>query len=214
MESQKPQSWYLVLDCDLDQTAYIPGHAEKWVGYTLKFLSKYPARQKKNVFKINFTLTEKRFTNKGCCYTFVDKIQVKKWWFAGIICLPFNVHNNSGPAKNYHVTERSFLSFLMQIYCSIHSFISLSYQSSQPFHYGYNTFVTTFLLLPTWYTNFLLLHINYIKLNSSTCFERNPLIIRRSTQIVHMQPLVSSLSASDRLVQPLRHNKVQQHLQD
>jgi len=64
---------------------------------------------------------------------------------------------------------------------------------------------STFLLLPTWYTNFLLIHINYIKLNSSTCFERNPPIIRRSTtQIVHMQPLVSSLSASDRLVQPLR----------
>jgi len=63
----------------------------------------------------------------------------------------------------------------------------------------------TFLLLPTWYTNFLFIHINYIKLNSSTCFERNPLVIRRSTmQIVHMQPLVSSLSASDRLVQPLR----------
>ena len=62
-----------------------------------------------------------------------------------------------------------------------------------------------FLLLPTWYTNVLFIHINYIKLNSSTCFERNPLIIRRSTtQIVHMQPLVSSLSASDRLVQPLR----------
>ena len=62
----------------------------------------------------------------------------------------------------------------------------------------------TFLLLPTWYTNFLFIHTNYIKLNSSTCFERNPLIIRRSTmQIVHMQPLVSSLSASDRLVQPL-----------
>jgi len=36
-------------------------------------------------------------------------------------------------------------------------------------------------------------------------FERNPLIMRRSTmQIVHMQPLVLSLSASDRLVQPLR----------
>ena len=63
----------------------------------------------------------------------------------------------------------------------------------------------TSLLLPTWYTNFLLIHTNYIKLNFSTCFERNPLIIRRSTmQIVHMQPLVSSLSASDRLVQPLR----------
>jgi hypothetical protein len=63
----------------------------------------------------------------------------------------------------------------------------------------------TFLLLPTWYTNFLFIHTNYIKLNSSTCFERNPLIIRRSTtQIVHLQPLVSSLSASDRLVQPLR----------
>ena len=63
---------------------------------------------------------------------------------------------------------------------------------------------TTFLLLPTWYTNFLFIHTNYIKLNSSTCFERNLLIIRRSTmQIVHMQPLVTSLSASDRLVQPL-----------
>ena len=63
----------------------------------------------------------------------------------------------------------------------------------------------TFLLLPTWYTNFLFIHTNYIKLNSCTCFERNPLIIRRSTtQMVHMQPLVSSLSASDRLAQPLR----------
>jgi len=39
----------------------------------------------------------------------------------------------------------------------------------------------TFLLLPTWYTNFLFIHINYIKLNFSTCFERNPLIMRRST---------------------------------
>ena len=47
--------------------------------------------------------------------------------------------------------------------------------------------------------------MNYIKLNSSTCFERNPLIIRKSTmQIVHMQPLVSPLSAIDPLVQPLR----------
>ena len=63
----------------------------------------------------------------------------------------------------------------------------------------------TFLLLPSWYTNFLFVHINYIKLNSSICFERNPPIIRRSTtQIVHMQPLVSSLSAGVRLVQPLR----------
>ena len=36
-------------------------------------------------------------------------------------------------------------------------------------------------------------------------FRAQPLIIKRSTmQIVHMQPLVSSLSASDRLVQPLR----------
>jgi hypothetical protein len=63
----------------------------------------------------------------------------------------------------------------------------------------------TFLLLPNWYTNFLFIHTNYIKLNSSTCFERNPLVIRRSTtKIVHMLPLVSSLSASDYLVQPLR----------
>jgi hypothetical protein len=65
----------------------------------------------------------------------------------------------------------------------------------------------TFLLLPTWYMNFLFIHTNYIKLNASTCFERNPLIIRKSTtQIVHMQPLVSSLSASGRLVQPLRQS--------
>jgi len=63
----------------------------------------------------------------------------------------------------------------------------------------------TFLLLPTWYTNFLFIHTNYIKLTSSTCFERNQLIIRSATmQIVRMQPLVSLLSASDRLVQPLR----------
>jgi len=63
--------------------------------------------------------------------------------------------------------------------------------------YGQQRLIT-FLLLPTWYTNFLFIHTNYIKLNSSTCFERNPLIIRRSTtKIVHMQPLVSSLSASD-----------------
>ena len=64
-----------------------------------------------------------------------------------------------------------------------------------------------FLLLPTWYTNFLFIHTYYIKLNSSTCFKPNALIIRRSTtQIVHMQPLVSSLSASDCLVQPLRQD--------
>ena len=68
---------------------------------------------------------------------------------------------------------------------------------------------TTSLLLPTWYTNFLFIHTNYIKLNSSTCFERNPLTIRWSTtQIVRMQPLVSSLSASDHLVQPRLHKTV------
>jgi len=50
----------------------------------------------------------------------------------------------------------------------------------------------------------LFIYTNYIKLNPSTSFERIPPIIRRSTtQIVHMQPLVSS-SASDCLVQPLR----------
>jgi hypothetical protein len=66
------------------------------------------------------------------------------------------------------------------------------------------TYFLIFLLLPTWYTNFLFIYTNYIKLNSSTCFERNPLIIRRSTtQNIHMQPLVLPLSASDRLVQPL-----------
>jgi hypothetical protein len=63
----------------------------------------------------------------------------------------------------------------------------------------------TFLLLPTSYTNFLFIYTNYIKLNSCTCFERIPPIMRRSTtQIVHKQPLVSSLSAGDGLVQSLR----------
>ena len=36
----------------------------------------------------------------------------------------------------------------------------------------------TFSLLPIRYTNFLFIYTNYIKLNSSTCFERNPPIIR------------------------------------
>jgi hypothetical protein len=44
----------------------------------------------------------------------------------------------------------------------------------------------TLLLLPTWYTNFLFIYTNYNKLNTFTCFERIPPIIRRSTkQIVH-----------------------------
>jgi hypothetical protein len=52
---------------------------------------------------------------------------------------------------------------------------------------------------------FLFIYTNYIKLNSSTCFQRIPSIIRRSTtQFIYMQPLVSSLSASDCLVQQLR----------
>jgi hypothetical protein len=65
----------------------------------------------------------------------------------------------------------------------------------------------TFLLLPTWYTNFLFIYTNYLKLNYSTCFVGIPPIIRRSTtQILHMQPLVSSLSVSDSRVQPLRED--------
>jgi hypothetical protein len=93
--------------------------------------------------------------------------------------------------------------------------------------FSVNIIKLTFLLLPTWYTNFLFIHTNYInplnaelnpicyllvllahhflhvsrirvKFNSSKCFEHNPLIIRRSTtQIVHMQPLVSSLCKSE-----------------
>ena len=71
----------------------------------------------------------------------------------------------------------------------------------------HHTSSITILLFPTWYTNSLFIYTNYIKLNSSTCLERIPPIIRRSkTQIVHMQPLVSSLSASDCLVQPLRED--------
>jgi len=47
-----------------------------------------------------------------------------------------------------------------------------------------------FLLLPTWYTNFLFIDTNYIRFNSCTCFERIPPVIRRSTtQIVHTQPM-------------------------
>ena len=39
----------------------------------------------------------------------------------------------------------------------------------------------TYLLFPTRYTNLLFVYTNYIKLDSSTCFERIPPIIRRST---------------------------------
>ena len=55
----------------------------------------------------------------------------------------------------------------------------------------------TYLLFPTWYTNLLFVYTNYIKLDSSTCFERTLPIIRRST---------TSLSASDCLVQLLRNS--------
>jgi hypothetical protein len=69
---------------------------------------------------------------------------------------------------------------------------------------GFKIYYELFLLLPTWYTHFLSIYTNYIKLNFSARFERISPIIRRSkTQIVHMQPLVSSLSASDCLVQLL-----------
>jgi len=37
------------------------------------------------------------------------------------------------------------------------------------------------LLIPTWYTIF---YINYIKLSSPTCFERHPLIFRRSMMLI------------------------------
>ena len=59
----------------------------------------------------------------------------------------------------------------------------------------------TFLLLPTWCTNFLFIYTNYIKLNSSTCFERIPPIIRRSTtQIVHMLICPSFILSYDSFV--------------
>ena len=71
--------------------------------------------------------------------------------------------------------------------------------------YTNNVFSLTFFIITNLIHKFLVHSHKLHKLNSSTCFERNPLIIRRSTmQIVHMQPLVSSLSTSDRLVQPLR----------
>ena len=38
------------------------------------------------------------------------------------------------------------------------------------------------LLIPTWYTIFF--YINYITLSSSTCFERHPLIFRRSMMLI------------------------------
>jgi hypothetical protein len=50
----------------------------------------------------------------------------------------------------------------------------------------------------------LFIYANYITLNCSTCFGRiSPIIRRSTTQIVHMQPLVSSLSASECLVRLL-----------
>ena len=45
------------------------------------------------------------------------------------------------------------------------------------------TFVKIPLLIPPWYTIFFL-NINYIKLSSSTCFERHPLIFRRSMMLI------------------------------
>jgi hypothetical protein len=63
-----------------------------------------------------------------------------------------------------------------------HTMIMINRRCHQPKALGKNQLGNAaFLLLPTWYTNFLFIHINYIKLNSSTCFERNPPIIRRST---------------------------------
>ena len=74
----------------------------------------------------------------------------------------------------------------------LHQLLYVSVPRCHP-HRAVITNVHNFFIINTWYTNFLFIHINYIKLNSSTCFERNPLIVRRSTtQIVHMQPLVSS----------------------
>ena len=100
-----------------------------------------------------------------------------------------------------------------QLFLTLHIYMERT--GTQPLHYALYCIVfanwqrVTFLLLPTWYTNFLFIHTNYIKLNSSTCFELNPFIIRRSTmKIVHMQPLVSSHSASGRLVQPLRQDSL------
>jgi len=50
------------------------------------------------------------------------------------------------------------------------------------------------LLIPTWYTIF---YISYIKLSSSTCFERHPLIFRRSMMlIVHVCGLWYSLQVA------------------
>ena len=51
----------------------------------------------------------------------------------------------------------------------------------------------SYLLFPTWYTNRLFVYINYIKLDSSTCFERTPPIIRRSTVINYCIVLVDSV---------------------
>jgi hypothetical protein len=83
--------------------------------------------------------------------------------------------------KPANCNQHLLTSFIIRIFS-----FWLTHASSVPAwkHY-WKSFSETFLLLPTWYTNFLFIHINYIKLNSSTCLERNPPIIRRSMQIVH-----------------------------
>jgi hypothetical protein len=121
-------------------------------------------------------------------YQFIIQLIVAAWWRKECVSICdeqveyiYNLKRTIFPSWYWTIFDFFFLDIWLAVHHSI-----------------------TFLLLPTWYTNFLFIHTNYIKLNSSTCFKRNSLIIRRSTmQIVHMQPLVSSLSASDHLVQPL-----------
>jgi hypothetical protein len=130
--------------------------------------------------------------------SFISKVEMSHLRLKQLVSPDFDVVWHHIP---YHMLQNNVCSLLKSY--STWWIMSLTY-SCKPV-ISYNKIIGTFLLLPTWYTNFLFIHTNYIKLNSATCFERNPIIIRRSaSQIVHMQPLVSSLSASDHLVQPLR----------
>ena len=146
-----------------------------------------------------------------CPMRYGDKwsFTVCRWWFwrRWMFLYHPSFHSTQSPEKAFNPAPSNYEArALFTRPCSIKQ-LSQNFLATKVVlisHKIHLTYSITFLLLPTWYTNFLFIHINYIKLNSSTRFKRNPLIRTSTTQIIHMQPLVSSLSASDRLVQPLR----------
>jgi hypothetical protein len=107
---------------------------------------------------------------------------VLRAWWGPVGHTRAKLRRNKYPLSSWFITISTLVSLLRSgssfIYLLIHSlhYITLHYSPYIPtgsnndiwlaVHHG-----ITFLLLPTWYTNFLFIHTNYIKLNSSTCFE-------------------------------------------